>query len=108
MPIEVPPAAMVTWRGPAEGPAGRSARTGPRTTGPAALPTSTAAARAATIEFTAETRSTVVAEVRLICFGATAELTASICRTSALTAGAASATTRGFTIWGCTACTAGA
>ena len=80
---------------------------GPRTTGPEALPTSTAEARAATTELTAETRSTTVA-ARLICLGATTELTASIWRISALTAGDASATTRGFTIWGCTACTAGA
>ena len=104
----LPPSATLTWRGPAEGPTGRPGRIGPRTTGPEALLTSTAEARAATTELTAETRSTTVAADRLICLGATTELTASIWRVSALTAGDASATTRGFTIWGCTAWTAGA
>src|SRR5262245_40746074 len=68
VPVVLPPAAAATWRGPADGPAGRSECSGPRTTGPEAVPTSTAEARAATTELTAETRSTTVDDERLICF----------------------------------------
>jgi hypothetical protein len=100
-------AAAVTCRGPTEGPTGASILVGPRTAGAATPETSTAAAVARAIEFTAETRSTITALALAICVGAVTELSASIWSASAWMAGEASATMCGFTIWGTIAWTWG-
>jgi hypothetical protein len=102
----VPARAALTCRGPAFGFTGALTLTGPRTTGPLTLETSTVAARIWVWVFTAETRSTT-AVLRWTWVGAWTALTESICRAWACTAAAARATTRGVTIRGWMAWTAG-